>query len=183
MFSWTSYDAHGNMSAREEKHETRKRKAVADMREKDATYKEMQKTVQPDKVQFQAMTIANNYTLPSRHTPGSAGYDFYARETTFLEPGTVTRVNTDIRVALGDKVWGKLHAPSSLVKIGVLAVGGVIDSDYEGHVYGLMYNTTAHRQIIRIHDKCFQMVLMPLIVSDEDSMRGGTRTDSRYTYA
>lgn len=100
------------------------------------------------KPKFEIVSGFEDAKLPTRATPGSAGYDFYACLKTHLPSRSYTYVPTGIKVRMPPNMVLLLFIRSSLSKDGwTLANGvGVVDSDYyensknEGHILGMVYN-------------------------------------------
>lgn len=72
--------------------------------------------------------------VPQRMTPGSAGYDCYARTSGYLYVGETQRVPLGFSIAMPNWIVGTVRGRSSLCAQGVLAHIGTIDSDYRGEV-------------------------------------------------
>ena len=70
----------------------------------------------------------------------SAGWDLFAVEDTFLEPGIVTFIRLGISTEFPAFLVGKIEGKSGLGKKGVSVLGGVIDADYRGEWVVLLIN-------------------------------------------
>jgi dUTP pyrophosphatase len=78
---------------------------------------------------------APDLSLPEKKTPGSAGLDVYASETTLLEPGVVTLVPTGLIIEAPEGYHFRVFIRSGFaVKNNVSLVNsvGIIDGDYCG---------------------------------------------------
>ena len=81
--------------------------------------------------------------LPTRSTPGAAGYDFYSPFKFRMEPGTTVKIPTGIRVDINENWWLLLCPKSGLgfkYHIHLANTIGVDDSDYyysdnTGHIF------------------------------------------------
>ena len=79
--------------------------------------------------------------LPTRSFH-SAGYDLYASETTDCPPGKVTKVPTGIATEIPPAYAGLVWDRSGMGKKGLTVFGGVIDEDYRGEWFVMLYNST-----------------------------------------
>ncbi|MCX6377449.1 MAG: dUTP diphosphatase [Armatimonadetes bacterium] len=116
--------------------------------------------------------------LPTRSFH-SAGYDLYAAETTDCPPGQVTMVPIGLATSLpaghAALVWDR----SGMGKKGLTVFGGVIDEDYRGQWFVLLYNSTCDTYEVHIGDRVAQFVLqevkqVPIAQAEElmDTERG-----------
>lgn len=81
--------------------------------------------------------------LPTRATPGAAGYDLVASEGTVLPPGKRALVPTGVAIAIPHGFEGQVRPRSGLaLKHGVTCLNspGTIDSDYRGEVKVILQN-------------------------------------------
>jgi dUTP pyrophosphatase len=98
--------------------------------------------------------------LPTVATPGEdLGYDIYALEDTYLEPGVVTKVRTGIAVEARISEWltgdddpaGLLiRDRSSVASQGVIVSGGVIDAGYRGEIVVVLTNINRLKQRVSV---------------------------------
>ena len=58
--------------------------------------------------------LKNDFTMPSRQTPHSAGYDFYLPEEITLEPGQLKMVPTGIKAYMQSDEYLGIHIRSSM---------------------------------------------------------------------
>jgi dUTP pyrophosphatase len=112
--------------------------------------------------------------LPSRGTPGAAGYDLVAciEEPVVIAPGEVRKVGTGLAISIRDPRYAVLIYPRSGLGINkglVLANGvAVIDSDYQGEiVLGLWNRNHARRMSITVNpgDRVAQMLIQPVVAA------------------
>lgn len=117
-------------------------------------------------------------TLPTR-SYHSAGYDLYACEEIDCKPGSVTMIPIGIATSFpaghAALVWDR----SGMGKKGFTIFGGVIDEDYRGEWFVMLYNSTCDTYTVRIGDRVGQFVLqevkqVPIAVVEEltDTERG-----------
>lgn len=77
--------------------------------------------------------------LPRRHSDEAAGLDLHCLEAFYLNPVTPTRVRTGIGIALPQDFAGEVRSHSSLTTRGVIALHSIIDADYRGEIYVVLY--------------------------------------------
>ena len=80
--------------------------------------------------------------MPTRGTKESAGLDMYSSENAVIPPNTTRLIDTDIAIKLQPGTYGQIHSQSSLAVKEILAVGGVIDSDYRGPIKIILHNSS-----------------------------------------
>ena len=76
--------------------------------------------------------------IPTRASKRSAGLDIYSSVDVNIEVGSINKINTGICISLPENSYGSIRDQSSLAAKGVLALGGVIDSDYTGEIIVIM---------------------------------------------
>ena len=120
----------------------------------------------------------NDFTMPSRQTPHSAGYDFYLPEEVTLEPGKLVMVPTGIKAyMLADEYLG-MHIRSSMaVKKALSLVNneGIIDSDYynnpdnEGHIMLPLINRGEEKVVLSKNERIAQGIFYKFLTADDDT--------------
>lgn len=116
--------------------------------------------------------------LPKRGSTGSAGYDFYSKETVKIAPGKQHLFWTDVKAYMQDDEVLNVHVRSSIgVKKGlVLAnITGIIDSDFfenesnDGNIGICLKNTTNEVVQILEDERIAQGIFSKYLVADEDN--------------
>jgi dUTP pyrophosphatase len=80
-------------------------------------------------------------TVPTKGTPGAAGWDLYAAEDLVIPAGTWSSVETGIAVSMPAGHVGLIWPRSGLAaRYGVDVLAGVVDSDYRGGVAVVLVN-------------------------------------------
>jgi len=80
-------------------------------------------------------------TVPTKATPGAAGWDLYSAEHVTVRPGKWLAVETGIAVAIPADHVGFIWPRSGLsVKHGIDVLAGVVDSDYRGGIAAVLAN-------------------------------------------
>lgn len=96
--------------------------------------------------------------LPTR-SYNSAGYDLYASETTECLPGRVTPVPTGIATEIPPSYVGLVWDRSGMGKKGLTVFGGVIDEDYRGEWFVMLYNSTDQTYTVNAGDRVAQFLV------------------------
>lgn len=110
--------------------------------------------------------------LPVRATKGSAGYDLFACKNVTVPPFESVLVPTGIKLCM--QTTKPFYLPEAQVRprsglalkhgITVLNTPGTIDSDYEGEIGVVLYNTRGSEFTIGVGDRIAQLVfnLIPI---------------------
>ena len=138
--------------------------------------------------EFTSAYVEKGLNLPTRSTPGSAGYDISSAIDTALSSGTMTLIPTGLKAYMQPDEYLGLHIRSSLaVKSGLrLANGqGIIDSDYynnpdnEGHILLAVCNGGPDTVVVTKGMRLAQGIFYKYLLTDQDhlekkeSRRGG----------
>ena len=78
--------------------------------------------------------------LPTRATPGSAGFDLHAFEAATVPPCGSCLVDTGLGITVPAGTYGRIAPRSSLAVRGISVGAGVVDRDYRGRVKVLLLN-------------------------------------------
>ena len=96
---------------------------------------------------------------PQKATEESAGYDLYAAEAKTILPGKNDLVSLDLHWAIPKGFCGRIFPRSSLIKeYNVTVEAGLIDADYRGLVYVLLFNHSEKVFTVRTGDRIAQAV-------------------------
>ncbi len=127
---------------------------------------------------------AEGLPLPSRATPGSAGYDLHAalEKELVLAPGQRGVVPTGFALALPEGHEAQVRPRSGLaLRHGLVLPNapGTIDSDYRGEVRVIVWNLGDEPFTVRRGDRIAQLVIAPVVGAEwdevpalDDTMRG-----------
>ncbi len=101
-----------------------------------------------DKVLFQPLT--DNTIIPTKGTPGSAGYDVFCPIPTHLPPHSITNKIPllNFSLAFDPEVHAQLKDRSSMALRNITVQGGTIDSDYRGNIILCLKNDTPITQTL-----------------------------------
>ena len=95
---------------------------------------------------------------PQKATEESAGYDLYVAEAKTILPGKNDLISLDLRWLFQKLLWS-IFSRSSIIKDNNMIVeAGLIDADYRGLVYVLLFNHSEKVFTVRTGDKIAQAV-------------------------
>lgn len=100
---------------------------------------------------------------PSFATSNSAGLDLHCVEPFTLASGTIESIDTGIQIELPQGYYAQIMNRSSLAKLQVSILAGVIDNDYRGNVYVMMYNFGEEPVHFRRNAKIAQFLCLPFL--------------------
>jgi len=101
-------------------------------------------------------------TVPTRATKGSAGYDLHALCGGTIPSGERLLIKTGIAWNVQDGYVGFIKPRSGLAyKFGIDVMAGVIDSDYEGDIGVILFNTDENDFEFNAGDRIAQLVILP----------------------
>ena len=79
--------------------------------------------------------------IPTRGSPEAAGYDLYSAEDTIVPAHGKMTIDTQISIATPPGTYGRIAPRSGLAAKSMITTGaGVIDADYRGIVFVLLFN-------------------------------------------
>lgn len=122
--------------------------------------------------------------LPIRAHHDDAGWDLYVSRDTVIPPHGFVDVATGVHVQLPNGYWGMLTGRSSTIrKLGLLVVQGIIDTGYTGELFSAVWNLTNEPVTIRRGDRVAQLVILPnstasTVIRQVDSFDGKTTRGS-----
>ncbi len=97
---------------------------------------------------------------PSYATKYSAGMDLYADEYRIIPPGLSAAIRTGIKVQVPQGTYGRIAGRSSISLQNLHVSGGVIDADYTGEIFIIMFNNnTVSDWVIERGRKIAQLIL------------------------
>lgn len=99
-------------------------------------------------------------TPPKRSSPGAAGYDLCAAFYVEVPARDRALIPTGIKVAIPSGYYGRIAPRSGLAVTQGLDVGaGVIDPDYRGEIYVLMFNHSDRPYLVSPGHRVAQLIL------------------------
>lgn len=112
--------------------------------------------------ELRVLKISPDANLPKRNHADDAGLDLYGLEEAILEPGKGKSIRSGIAIAIPHGFVGIIADRSSLGKIGVKVVGGVIDSGYRGEIQVVLWNLSSQLIHLNAGDRIAQLLILPI---------------------
>ncbi|KZT35564.1 dUTP diphosphatase [Sistotremastrum suecicum HHB10207 ss-3] len=104
--------------------------------------------------------LSPNARLPTRGSPLSAGYDLYSAEQKTIPARGKALVDTQLSIAVPAGTYGRVAPRSGLASKHMIDTGaGVIDADYRGVVFVLLFNHGEKDFIVEEGDRIAQLIL------------------------
>jgi dUTP pyrophosphatase len=100
--------------------------------------------------------------IPSKGSPGSAGYDISSVEELIIPMGQRRLVDVGFSMAFEGNMYARIAPRSGLAVKGIDVGAGVIDSDYRGVVKVLLINNSQTDFQVRVGDRIAQMIFEKL---------------------
>ena len=122
--------------------------------------------------------------LPVKAHQGDLGYDIFADEDKWIEPGGYKLVSTGISVHNSSYKYGFIIKDRSSIAIkGLFTHAGVIDAGYTGEIKVLFHNNSSTSIKIEQGDKIAQLVPQPVVnfeVHEVDELYQTQRGDNGF---
>lgn len=111
------------------------------------------------------VSLCKNAILPSKGSPGAAGFDLYAlvENEKVIEPGDRKLVNTGVKISLPPYCYARIAPRSGLAVMGIDISAGVVDSDYTGCIHALVVNNSKKPFTVKQGDRIAQMIIEKII--------------------
>lgn len=111
--------------------------------------------------------LSEDARLPTRGSEHAAGYDLYASKDYIIEAGGKGMVPLDIAVAIPEGHYGRVAPRSSLASKHAIDVGaGVVDCDYRGPMFVVLFNLGSKAYSIAKGDRIAQMIIEKIAVPE-----------------
>ena len=140
---------------------------------------------QPKKIIFKK--LYKDVLIPKKGSALAAGYDLfcYSDKDIIIEPLGKARIPTGLSVELPHNTYGRVAPRSGLTWNKFLDIGaGVIDEDYRGQIFVILFNFSKENVTIKNGDKIAQLIVErimptePVIYEPEQELsetkRGGS---------
>ena len=110
--------------------------------------------------QLKVKQLSDKAIIPTRGSPGSAGYNLSSTELVIVPAHGKALVSTQLAITLPEGTYGQITSRSGLVVRNMLDVrAGVIDRDYQGEVKVLLFNHSDTNFKIRPESWIAQLVI------------------------
>ncbi|KAI0761711.1 dUTPase-like protein [Irpex lacteus] len=99
-------------------------------------------------------------TIPTKGSPLAAGYDLYSAENKIVPAHGKALIDTQISVAVPAGTYGRVAPRSGLASKFMIDTGaGVIDADYRGVVFVLLFNLSDKDFEVKEGDRIAQLII------------------------
>ncbi|KAA1466084.1 dUTP diphosphatase [Dentipellis sp. KUC8613] len=117
--------------------------------------------------------LSDKAKLPTRGSPLAAGYDLYSAEKKVIPARGKALVDTQISIAVPAGTYGRVAPRSGLASKFMIDTGaGVIDADYRGVVFVLLFNFSDQDFTVEEGDRIAQLIIekieTPAVLEVED---------------
>jgi len=104
--------------------------------------------------------LSDKARLPTRGSPLAAGYDLYSAEKTVIVARGKALVDTQLSIAVPVGTYGRVAPRSGLASKHMIDTGaGVIDADYRGPVFVLLFNHSEKDFQVEEGDRIAQLII------------------------
>lgn len=102
--------------------------------------------------------------VPTKGTAGSAYYDVYAVERTWLGPQEVALLQTGWKIEVPSESFLDIRTRSGMACQGIIVANapGTVDADYRGELCIILANVTRDSYVVMSGDRIAQVALMPV---------------------
>jgi dUTP pyrophosphatase len=129
---------------------------------------------------LQVKRLSDKAKLPTRGSPFAAGYDLYSAEQKLIPAHGKALVDLQISVAVPAGTYGRVAPRSGLASKFMIDTGaGVIDADYRGTVFVLLFNLSDKDFQVEEGDRVAQLILERIYTPEvvevtnlDDTVRG-----------
>ncbi|GHJ83740.1 hypothetical protein NliqN6_0142 [Naganishia liquefaciens] len=105
--------------------------------------------------------------LPTRGSSLAAGYDLYASVATVVPANGKALVSTGVSMAVPAGTYGRVAPRSGLAsKFGIHTGAGVVDADYRGEVFVLLFNLGEKDLEVKVGDRIAQLILERILTPE-----------------
>lgn len=139
-----------------------------------------------DATKLSVRRLTSTATLPTRAYSDDAGLDLYADEdgTQWIYPHRQLRIHTGIAIELPPNTMGLILDRSSLGRLGIKVLGGVIDCNYRGEVIVVLGNMSDNYNHHFVRGaKIAQLVIIPIllpVVYEVEELSNTARGDNNF---
>ncbi|KAL5527043.1 DUT1 [Sanghuangporus baumii] len=121
----------------------------------------------PPPSQLLIKRLSDKARLPTRGSPYAAGYDLYSAEKKIVPAKSKALIDTQISIAVPKGCYGRVAPRSGLASKFMIDTGaGVIDSDYRGVVFVLLFNHSDSDFEIVEGDRVAQLIIEKIETPD-----------------
>ncbi len=112
-----------------------------------------------DHIRLEIQLTHPDAEFPYRSLDTDVGYDIASIESVILQPGTMTMVNTGLRIAAPPGFYWTIEGRSNLAIIGIVPSRAIIDATYCGDVTVNLINYTKEPYQVKMGHRIAQFIL------------------------
>ena len=106
------------------------------------------------------LLLSSDAKLPTRGSPGAAGYDLYSPESGVIHQMERVLIPLHLSIQLPVGTYGQIAPRSGLaLKHGIQVGAGIIDEDYRGNVGVLLFNMSDKTFVYQKGDRIAQLIV------------------------
>jgi len=111
--------------------------------------------------------LAEHATVPTRATPGSAGFDLSSVEQLTIPSKGRAAVRTGISITLPPGTYGRVAPRSGIAyRFGIDVLAGVIDADYREEILVILYNSGNQDFVVEKGHRIAQLIVEKIEIPD-----------------
>lgn len=95
---------------------------------------------------------------PKRYSDLAAGMDLHSLEDVELKANDFYKIRTGLSLVFPDGHYGRIASRSGLAAKGIVVLGGVVDPDYTGEIFIVLYNHGKKDYKINAGDRIAQII-------------------------
>ena len=108
---------------------------------------------------FKFAKMSVDAIIPSKGSPGAAGFDLHAVKETIIVAGSRGLVKTGIALQIPNDCYGRVAPRSGLTfKHGINVGAGVIDCDYRADIGVILFNHSKNDFVVNQGDRIAQLI-------------------------
>ncbi len=114
-------------------------------------------------MELKVKRLKANAIIPTKSNTSDAGWDLYALEHRYIQPGCRMLIKTGVSLEIPEGFVGLIWPRSGLaVKRGIDVFAGVVDAGYRGDVGVCLYNSSERQFEVQEGDRIAQVVFQPV---------------------
>ena len=123
-------------------------------------------------VQLRVKKLSPSAVLPTRGSPGAAGYDLSAAHDSIVPARGKALIKTDLSIAIPENTYARIAPRSGLAHKHFIDTGaGVVDYDYRGNVGVILFNHAETEFTVKAGDRIAQLILERIVTPEVVEVR------------
>ena len=130
---------------------------------------------------FKFARMYDDAIIPTKGSPGSAGYDLYAAKDTVIKSSEWGLVKTGIALQIPNDCYARVAPRSGLAyKHGINVGAGVIDCDYRAEIGVILFNHSKENDfIVNKGDRIAQLIFEKIYTCEPEEVSYEELTETR----